>query len=301
MSTFELAVVMPVTIFGPGSREQNVANARAYVQDAADRGADLVLLPETYPGEWREPIDWTPIEELRDIARDTGVHLVGGFAEPIDSGGSKAWNTLVLIDPDGKELGRYRRTTPSHTPWIYKGGSYWDFDWTAAEDLPVFHTDLGTIGMLVCSEVYPPELARIMALKGAEVLLLPTGLATPDRHPGRVTGGNLYETWRTLVWARAIENLAYTAVCANLPSKGARGLTRVCSPEGVLLDETEEGVYLTTVDLDRIRWLRKEQDRIVDGGAIYQCKPGALRDWRRQAVLDANPILMTGSPDPDRS
>lgn len=296
--TFELAVVQPVTMFGPGNREQNVANARRYVRQAGAEGADLVLLPETYPGEWREPIDWTPIQELRDIARESQVHLVGGFAEPLEDVGGPCYNTLVLIGPDGEEIGRYRRTTPAHAPWIYKGGSYWDFDWVNATDLPVFETELGVIGMLVCSEIYPPELARIMALKGAEILLLPTGLATPERHAGMVTGGDLYETWRTLVWARAIENLAYTAVCANLPTSESKGLTRVCSPEGIVLDEQLEGVYLTTVDLDRVRWLREEQDRIVEGGAIYWAKPGALRDWRRQAVLDANPILSVGVEDP---
>lgn len=296
--SFQLAVVQPVTEFGPGSREKNVANARAYVRRAAAAGADLVLLPETYPGEWREPIDWTPIEALCAIAKESGVYLVGGFAEPIDEHGSRCYNTLVLIGPDGTEIGRYRRTTPSHVPWIYKGGSYWDFDWVGATDLPVFETDLGVIGLLVCSEIYPPELARVLALKGAELLLLPTGLATPERHAGKVTGGNLYQTWKTLVFARAVENLAYTAVCANLPTPSSKGLTMVCSPEDVLVDEQLEGVYLSTVDLDRIRWLRAEQDRIVDGGPIYRAKPGALRDWRRQAVLDANPILMRGAPDP---
>lgn len=295
---FQLAVVQPVTHFGPGSRERNVANARAYVKQAADRGAQLVLLPETYPGKWRAPIDWTPIVALREIARDCRVHLVGGFAEPIDDEGSRCYNTLVLIGPDGAEIGRYRRTTPAHTPWIYKGGSYWDFDWVNANELPIFDTELGTIGLLVCSEIYPPELARILALKGAQILLLPTGLATPERHAGRVTGGNLYETWRTLVWARAIENLAYTAVCANLPTPQSKGLTRICSPEGVLVDEQLEGVYLAPIDLGRITWLREQQDRIVDGGPIYRAKPGALRDWRRQAVLDANPILRRGVEDP---
>lgn len=58
------------------------------------------------------------------MARESAVHLVGGFAEPVDDGGSRCYNTLVLIGPDGMELGRYRRTTPSHTPWIYKGGSF---------------------------------------------------------------------------------------------------------------------------------------------------------------------------------
>lgn len=292
--SFQLAVVQPVTLFGPRSRERNVANARAYVQQAANRGAQLVLLPETYPGEWREPIDWTPIQALCEIARESSVYLVGGFAEPLDDGGSRCYNTLALIGPDGVEVGRYRRTTPSHAPWIYKGGSYWDFEWVNATDLPVFETDLGVIGLLVCSEIYPPELARILALKGAEILLVPTGLASPERHAGTVTGGSLYETWQTLVWARAIENLAYTAVCSNLPTPASKGLTRVCSPEGVLLDEQLEGVYLATVDTDRVRWLREEQDRNVDGGAIYRAKPGALRDWRRQAVLSANPVLVQG-------
>lgn len=298
MMTFNLAVVQPVTHFGEGARAKNVEQARSYVRQAAQQGAQLVLLPETYPGEWREPVDWTPIEELQDIARESAVHLVGGFPEPLDADGSRCYNTLVLIGPDGSEIGRYRRTTPAHAPWIYKGGSYWDFDWVNATDLPVFETELGVIGLLVCSEIYPPELARILTLKGAEILLLPTGLATPQRHAGTVTGGDLYQTWKTLAWARAIENLAYTAVCSNLPTPQSRGLTMVCSPEGPILDEQLEGVFVAPIDLDRVRWLREAQDQAMDGEAIYRAKPGALRDWRRQAVLDANPQLSRGVEDP---
>ena len=296
--TFDLAVVQPVTFFGAGSRERNVANARAYVTQASDQGAQLVLLPETYPGEWREPIDWTPIDELQDIARAAGVYLVGGFAEPLDDAGSRCYNTLVLIDPNGNEVGRYRRTTPAHAPWIYKGGDYWDFDWVNATELPIFETELGVIGLLVCSEIYPPELARILSLKGAEVLLLPTGLASPERHAGTLSGGDLYASWRTLVQARAIENLAYTAVCANLPTARSKGLTMVCSPEQILVDEQDEGVYIASVDLDRIRWLRAEQDGVAESDPPYRAKPGALRDWRRQAVFEANPILTAGVEDP---
>lgn len=289
----QLAVVVPLTRFGEGSYEVNVERAAGYVRDARNRGAELVCLPETYPGEWREPVRRVPVAELREIARANDVYLVGGFAEPVDGEGSRCYNTLALFDPRGQEVGRYRRCVPAHAPWIYRGGDYWDFDWVPADEVPVFDTDLGRIGMLVCSEIYSPELPRILALKGAEIILMPAGLTGPQRHPGG-HGGALYQTWRTLAWARAIENLAYTAVCANLPSEDSRAIAMICSPEDVLLEQHTEGVHLAEVDLDRVRWLRKEYDRTVPGASPWRTKPGVLRDWRRREVFDANPILMDG-------
>lgn len=230
------------------------------------------------------PVTWTPLAELREIAREIGIYLVGGYTEPLDSEGCRCYNALALIAPDGTEVGVYRRTTPAHAPWIYKGGSYWDFDWVPADRLPVFETDLGKIGLLICSEVYAPELARILALEGAELIFMPAGLM------GSTT--SLVETWRTLVWARAIENLVYTAVCSNVTEKGEQGLAMICSPEEILLESRDEGVHLAQIELERVRWLRHEQDRLVDEPEPWRTKPGVLRDWRRQAVLDANPILV---------
>src|SRR5438309_2105586 len=151
-----VAVVQPMTVFGPESREQNMATAREYVIDAAARGAQVVCFPETFPGAWRMPVTWTPREELQALAREAGVYLVGGYAEPLDSEGYRCYITESLIGPDGAEIGRYRRTTPRHTPWIYKGGPKWDLDWVNDTALPVFETDIGKIGLLVCSEVYAP-------------------------------------------------------------------------------------------------------------------------------------------------
>lgn len=287
---FTLAVVNTLTRFGDDVAEANLAAAAEYVRRAAEGGARLVCLPETFPGAWRSPIRWTPDRELAEIARDNGVYLVGGFAEPLDDEGVRCFNTLALFGPDGAEVGRYRRTVPAHAPWIYQGGAYWDFDWVPADELPVFETELGTVGLLMCSEVYAPEQARILALKGAEVILLPAGLIGPERLPGGY-GGALYDTWRTLAWARAIENLAYTAVCSNIPEEGRKGFAMICAPEQVLLEEHAEGVHLATVDVDRIRWLREEHDRTVVGESPWRTKPGTLRDWRRKEVFAANPIL----------
>jgi predicted amidohydrolase len=299
VSTIRLSMVQPVTHFGHDARKLNVEAAERYVSMAAADGAQLVVFPESYPGLWAAPIDWTPASELADMARQHGVYLIGGFAEPTDNGSGQCWNTLTLFGPDGAEVGRYRRTTPTNAPWIYKGGKYWNFDWVNAVELPVFETDLGKIGILMCSEVYATELSRAMALQGADLTVLPAGLPGP--------GSSLYETWRTLVWARAIENIMFTAVCGNIlhpdadpEGRSAVGLTMICSPEAVLLESGAEGVHTADLDLDRLRFLREAEDRIPlpgESDVPWHTKPGNLRDWRRDAVMQANPVLLTGSPD----
>lgn len=282
--TFTAAVIQPRTVFGSSAGEENLANAHRYAQEAARLGAQIASFPESYPGPWRAPISWTPIAGVCEIARDVGIYLVAGFAEPIDPEGMRCYNSLALVSPEGSVVGTYRRTTPDHAPWIYKGGDFWDFDWVPAADLPVFETDLGTIGLLVCSEVYAPELARILALKGAEMIFIPAGLM------GSTT--SLAETWRNLIWGRAIENLAYTAVCANVVADGEQGLAMICSPEEILVESRSPGVHTAQVDLERVRWLREEQDRLTDEPEPWRAKPGALRDWRRQSVFEANPIIL---------
>jgi len=229
------------------------------------------------------------VHELAAMAKENGVYLVGGFTEPLDAEGRRCYNSFALFAPDGREVGRYRRTTPEHSPWTYIGGRYWDFEWEKYDDLPVFDTDLGRIGMLMCSEVYAPELSRAMALQGADVTLLPAGL--PGPHSPK------YATWRTLVWARAIENNMFTAVCSNIPlgdgpddeGRGGGGLAMVCSPEEILLDSASEGVHVADLDLVRLRELRLAHDGIEspdEDRPPWRAKPGNLRDWRRSAVLE---------------
>ena len=83
----------------------------------------------------------------------------------------------------------------------------WAFDYVEAGDAPkAIETRLGRIGMLVCSELYVPELSRVLALKSADLIVYPAGGEINELLPG----------WRTLVWARAIENLVYTSATQNL-------------------------------------------------------------------------------------
>jgi len=163
------------------------------------------------------------------------------------------------------------RTSPTG-PWIYHKSSLWDLNYLEADDLPVFVTELGTIGIIICSEVYVPELIRILAVKGAEIVFMPAGAYKAQ----------LYDTWRLLVQARAIENLAYTATCQNI--LGAEdGLAMVAGPEGILLESAQEGVFVTTLDLDRIRELREAMDTYTMP-MPFRTKPGLLKEWRRPEI-----------------
>jgi predicted amidohydrolase len=254
-------------------REKNVELAVGYVRRAAAQGARIVCLPETYPGPWTPPLDYDPLPELTACAAELDLYLVAGLIEPAGPPGAYH-NSLVLLGPGG-EVGRYRRTTPAG-PWIYAGGTFWDFGYTAATELPVFDTPHGRVGLLVCSEVYVPELARALALDGAEILLMPAGLWKKGQ----------WDTWRTLTRARAIENLAFTATCQNLlgHETANAGLAMICSPEETLVESAAEGVLVADCDLERLRWLRELEDGPGFPGE-KRCKTGVLWQWYRPELL----------------
>ena len=84
-----------------------------------------------------------------------------------------------------------------------------------------------------------------------------------------------------MVWARAIENLCYTAACQNLYGV-EDGVAIICGPEEVLTETRREGVAVATLDLARLRWLRQEDEKI-EMPKRYRVVPGTLR-WRRPEV-----------------
>jgi predicted amidohydrolase len=263
-----VAVVQPHT-HRPPEDERNLADAVQTIAECADRGAELVAFPETYPGPWRLPATFDPVPALVEAASRHGVFVQFGTLEPIEGTPRSGHNVLALAWPDGRPPDRYRRTHPLG-PWIYTGGPYWDFDYVAADEFPVFETPLGVLGLAMCSEVYVPEVVRRLALNGAEVILLPAG---SDKKL-------LWKSWRHLIWARAIENLAVVITTQNLLSPGDRGLAMVASPEDVLFETTTAGTFLVDIDLSRVRELRQGTDR-VGSASINAVKAGLLTQWHR--------------------
>ena len=273
--TFRIAVVQPIS-HRPGEDEANVADAVQTVEQAARGGADFVCLPETYPGPWRMPVTFDPADAMMQAAAQHRVHVVFGTIEPIDAKAGTAYNLICMAYPDGRPPARYRRTHPNG-PWIYTGGAEWEFKWVAANDFPVFDTVHGKVGLAMCSEVYVPEVTRALALRGAELIFMPAG--TDKRR--------LWATWRALIWARAIENLAIVVTTQNLFAPTDRGLAMVAGPEEILFESTAPGISFVDVGLERIRFLRGTRDEL---GSSTDCavKQGLLGpQWQRPELYDA--------------
>jgi predicted amidohydrolase len=270
----KVAAVQTKTSFEPDEQRKNIDKAREYVAEAAAQGAKFVCFPETYPGPWKAPLSYSPVGPLEEMARQYGVYIVAGANWPVPGKPDRGYCSEVLIGPKGL-IGRYNRTIP-RGPWIYKGGRFWDFDYQEADELPVFETPFGKVGILICSEVYAPEQTRILALKGAEIIFLPAGVCKYELH----------ETWRNLIWSRAIENLAYTVTCQNIFG-AEQGLAMICSPEEIVLESTRPGIFVVECDLERTRWLREQKD-LYGPPMPWRTKPGVLRDWRRSEVYRKN-------------
>ena len=145
-------------------------------------GAELVVLPETAstgftPGCSAEEL-WDLVSEvpgpvteaLQDAARDASAHVVWGTYERGPERGV-VYNSSVLITPDGEVAGVYRKTHPFCTELRSRGG------WvTPGDEVCVVDTDLGRIGMAICFDGDFPELWRIQAVQGAEVIVRPSAL-----------------------------------------------------------------------------------------------------------------------------
>jgi predicted amidohydrolase len=201
---------------------------------------------------------------------------VFGTLEPISEAAGTAYNLVVMAYPDGRPPARYRRTHPNG-PWIYAGGGDWEFQYVAGNDFPVFETAHGTVGLAMCSEVYMPEVTRALALRGAELIFMPAG---KDKR-------SLWATWRTLLWARAIENLALVVSTQNLFAPDERGLAMIAAPEAILFESTLPGMTVVDVSLERVRALRAGRDDVAASGA-FAAKQGVLSEqWQRPELYDS--------------
>jgi len=132
------------------------------VNDVQDKAAKKQII--TKFKELAEPIDGEYIQKACALSDQLNIYLVLGFLEDHNS---NLYNTAILIDPDGDIVGRYSKTHFAQgyqiNPDVY----------TAGDDYPVFDTPFGKVGIIICYDRQLPEPARIMALKGAQVLFVP--------------------------------------------------------------------------------------------------------------------------------
>ena len=210
---------------------ENLRQFADLISQAAGSGADIVCLPEgaTLAGTGlnyvsaSEAIPGPSTDFLGDIARKHNLYIIAGILEKDNKA---VFNTAVLIDREGAVAGKYRKVSLPREE--IEGGV------TPGSELPVFDTDFGRIGMMICWDVTFPEAARTLAFKGAEVIFLP------------IWGGHL-----TLAKARALENQVY------LVSSTYSMKTAVFDREGEIVQEatSDDPVIVVEVDLnERTYW-----------------------------------------------
>jgi predicted amidohydrolase len=208
------------------SAEENVRLFVDAIEAHVPAKTDVILLPEgitvvgngrPYP-EVAESIPGPTTRALGDVARRRSSYLVAGIYE---REGAAIYNTAVLIDRAGNVAGKYRK--------VYLPREEVEAGLTPGSDYPVFRTDFGTVGIMICYDVFYADPARALALKGAEMVLMP------------IWGGD-----ETLAKARAIENKVF------LVASGYDHPTYVMDPYGERLSQAPRpGAAVATIDLNR--------------------------------------------------
>ncbi len=274
-----VATVQPNTI--RGEREiENVPHALNAIQEAAENGAQMVLFPEGYPGPYHGPANYSPFEQLSAQAKKHEIFVIGSWVETATDLGVGVFRlALKLIGPDGLLIGTYHRTQPN-TPEVTDGLLPGKFV-APGNELTVFDTPIGRIGTIICGELWWPEMSRVLALKGADIIVAPIG-------------GVLYEireAWRNIVWARASENMCYVMVTQNIFGM-EQGLAVIASPEQILAESDRPGIIYATLDLDRLKWLR-ETEETLSLPKTYRSIPGMFKDRRPELykeIIEPNPV-----------
>ena len=241
--------------------EANVAHACDMIRKAGENGADMVVLPELFStgyqldvvgpriAELVEPVDGPTVRALQEAAADAGSYVVAGLALEHELAGV-AYNSAVVIDRAGELVGIYDK---QHL-WALER-----FYFRSGSDTPVFDTDFGRVGVLICYDLGYPEVSRMLALQGAELLVCPSAWCAADM-----------DVWHINAPARALENTVYLAAVNRYGfEEGLEmpGHTLLCNPRGVIMGEIEEeaeGVLLIDIDLGNIPQYRERSPYLRD-------------------------------------
>ncbi|MBB83203.1 MAG: hypothetical protein CL931_05265 [Deltaproteobacteria bacterium] len=257
------------------------------VRDAARQGCDLVVFPELALNSWGEcadcaarsrPCDWhladaelahgPTSDAVARVARELDIHVIYGFEEQDEDDASVLYNAAAIVTPDGL-LGTYRK--------VHLGIPLETNRFTPGDAIPVFETRLGPIGISICYDFYNnPELARILCLKGARLLVNPTGRGDLPRAE---------QNLRHMTLVRAQENLVYAASANRVGVTGDAtwsGGSIIGGPAfpgfGKVLAQAGRGeeLIVTTLNFEQL-------------AAWYDWLP--WREWRLGAQLPATRLI----------
>jgi predicted amidohydrolase len=240
----------------------NLARALDVAADAGRRGVQLLVFPEVFMHRWTGAAEATPAEiaetldgpfstGVAEAARANRLYLVMGLAERAPGEPYRAYNTAVLFSPAGEHLAVYRKVH------LYDAFNGRESERMVAGDAPppVVETAIGRLGLQICYDVRFPEWSRLLALAGAESIVMPTSW---------VSGPLKEEHWLTLVRARAIENTCWFIAAAQL-RRDRIGRSLIVDPMGVVVADggDEEGLIVADLDPERVRRARERNPSLA--------------------------------------
>ena len=241
--------------------QHNVAKVSRLVREAAGRGAQVILPPELFEGEYfcrvedeglfasARPVGEHPaVIAMQALARELRVTIPTSFFE---ADGPHHYNSLAMIGPDGEIQGVYRK---SHIPdgpgyeekFYFRPGNTGFKVWPAAGT---------TVGVGVCWDQWYPETARAMMLMGAQLLFYPTAIGS-EPHDTSLDTARL---WRRAMVGHAVSNVVPIVAANRVGTEHGQtfyGTSFICDERGDVLaelDREEEGVITATLDLDRVK------------------------------------------------
>jgi N-carbamoylputrescine amidase len=265
----------------------NVGKALATVREAAGRGANIVCLQELFKTRYfcqvvdsrffdlAEPVDGNSptVQQLCELARELGIVLIASLFEKRASG--LYHNTAVIVDADGRFLGKYRKNHIPDDP-----GYYEKFYFTPGDlGYPVFRTRYADVGVLICWDQWFPEAARMLALQGVEIILIPTAIGYRRSEGSQLT--EYHDSWQIVQRGHAVANACFLAAVNRVgfepgPEAGDGidfwGQSFVADPSGVLVAQAsadEEEMVIASIDVDLVEQARVAysfpfRDRRVD-------------------------------------
>ena len=226
--------------------QANLKKMKQYIDKTMEvyPDTDIIVFPEyaltgcentlEQTREIAEPLNGKSVKELAEYGKDKGIYLLFGFIELEEESGT-IFNSIALTDQKGNVLGQYRKMhlVEEERPLVASGDS----------DYPVFDTDIGKIGMMICWDSAFVETARILSLKGADYILVPAAWETP-----------MQNDWELVMRARAFDNVTYLACCNQVGHEELLeffGKSMIVGPTGQIMSavvENEEAIISAKFD-----------------------------------------------------
>ncbi|MBP7114276.1 MAG: hypothetical protein KBA40_02365 [Candidatus Peribacteraceae bacterium] len=245
------------------NKHENLKKAVRMTEEAAGKGAKIVILPELFAGPYfcivpkntaalklAESIPGPVSKELSELAKRLNIVLIGGSI--YEEADGKRYNTSCIFGPDGKTIGSYRKAHIPHDPGFYEQ----DYFGSGDEVIKVHETPFGRIAVGICYDQWFPEFARIATLAGAALIVYPTAIGdNPTVAPADPkVKENWEQMWRAAQVGHSASNSVYVAAVNRVGDEGAThffGGSFVSDPNATLLvkgDDTEQ-VLITEIDM----------------------------------------------------